>query len=667
MSNLHKKQKAWPKRHLPRDDRQTGSCMPLDCPTTAPVEAAVDWTAPRAERRMGAPERRKLAKPKSSPAHVSTNEPFSEAIAAALQSHDTFPRGDITTRSVERSELEMVMLALNNVGRGIQLIDYTGRVLVCNDQAAEMLGVTREFLSAKPLFVEVVEEQYRRNEFSACPPEIKAELIRQFLLRQPELYQRHRPDGRVLEVCSVPLAEGGVVRTHTDITERWKAEQRVKYMAHHDFLTGLANRARFQEEVTAAIEGAPGFSVLLIDIDHFKRVNDTHGHEFGDALLKEVADRVQATLRANDLAARLGGDELALLVRDVPDPAIGERVAAAIVAGMERSFEESGKALIPSVSVGVVTIPSGMTDPAERRQVIWRADMALYSAKASGRGCWRTFMPEMAERELREKALLTEIRTAIAEKQFDVFYQPIVDLTSGEISGFEALIRWHHPTRGLLAAGEFVPVLESTGLITQVGLWVLGRACQDAMQWPKHIRIFVNLSPRQLSNSGLLIAVTDVLRQSGLLPERLELEITETSMMQTSALAENTISALRKMGIRIALDDFGTGYSSLSHISTLHFDTIKIDRSFVTDAAERVASAAIVRAVASIARELSIGTVAEGVETVEQLEWIRSVGCREAQGYLFSKPIPLAAATAMIQKPDCRSRRKNDTTLKVKR
>jgi len=647
LSNLLKITNAMSEPHLPNDECQTDSCVTPKIPSAAAAEV-VDWTASRAERRVGAPERRKLAQPGRLSGHEATSQPFSHAIAAAFEDRDIFPHGDTVTPPAERSELEMVMLALNNVGRGVQLIDHTGRILVCNDQAAEMLGVSREFLAGKPLFVEVVEEQYRRREFSACPPEIKAELIRQFLLRQPELYHRYRPDGTVLEVCSVPLAEGGVVRTHTDITERWQAEQRVKYLAHHDFLTGLVSRAKFQDEVTAAIKGESGFAMLLIDIDNFKHVNDTHGHEFGDALLREVSNRIQVGVRASDLAARLGGDELALLVRDVSDAVIGGRVAAAIVAGMKLAFEHSGKTLIPSVSVGLVTIPPEMTDPAERSQVIWRADMALYSAKAAGRGCWCSFVPEMAQRELREKALLSEIRIAIADEQFDVFYQPIVNVASSGISGFEALIRWHHPTRGLLAAGEFVPVLETTGLITQVGQWVLGRACRDAMQWPEHIRIFVNLSPRQLSSPGILAAVTEILQQSGLQPERLELEITETSMMQTSGHAEKTISALRTMGIRIALDDFGTGYSSLSHISTFHFDTIKIDRSFVTDAAERVASAAIVRAVTFIAQELSIGTVAEGVETVEQLDWIRSVGCREAQGYLFSKPLPLAEATALI-------------------
>ena len=650
MNDFNKKRPGGPDRYssdLHREKLPIGLCISNDRTTPVPT-VAVDWTEPRAERRYGAPDRRKSAKSPSRAVPTVTNESIGKVIETALRDRDTFPRGENTTNPVERSDYDTLMLTLNNVGRGVQMIDHTGRVLVCNDQAAEMLGVSQEFLAAKPLFVEVVEEQYRRQEFAACPPEIKAELIRQFLSRQPELYQRRRPDGRVVEVCSVPLADGGVVRTHTDITERWQAEQRVKYMAHHDFLTGLANRARFQEEVTIAIENGDGFAVLLIDVDYFKRVNDTHGHHFGDALLKDVADRIQTNARSTDLAARLGGDEFALLVRGVPDATIGERVATAIIAGMERPFGSLGKVLIPSVSVGVVTITSETMDLAERQQVVWRADLALYSAKSAGRGCWRTFLPEMAQRELQEKALLLEIRTAIAEEQFEVYYQPIVEIASNRISGFEALVRWHHPTRGLLAAGEFIPVLESTGLITQVGQWVLERACRDAMQWAEHIRIFVNLSPRQLSNSSLLSAVTEILRRSGLPPERLELEITETSMMQTSVHAENTISAFRNMGIRIALDDFGTGYSSLSHISTLHFDTIKIDRSFVTDAAESVASAAVVRAVTSIARELSIGTVAEGVETLEQLAWIRSVGCREAQGYLFSKPVALAAATAMI-------------------
>lgn len=622
--------------------------------STSASPTFIDWTEQHVDRRRRVPDRQSPNLLSQMATPIDASESFGKAIATAIQDRDTFPRGRILAEPAERSELEMATLALNNVGRGVQLIDHTGRVVVCNDQAAEMLGVSREFLASKPLFVEVVEEQYRLKEFSACPPEIKAEIVRQFLLRQPELYQRQRPDGTVLEVCSIPLADGGVVRTHTDITERWQAEQRVQYLAHHDFLTGLVNRAKFQEELTAAMEGEADFALLLIDVDHFKRVNDTHGHQFGDALLKEVAHRIKSTVRNGDLTARLGGDELALLVRDVSDPVVGERVAGSIVAAMERCFEDSGKALIPSVSVGLVTISPELVDPAERRQAIWRADMALYSAKAAGRGCWRAFMPEMAQRELQEKALLTEIRSAIAEKQFDVFYQPVVDVASNAISGFEALIRWHHPTRGLLPAGEFVPLLESTGLITQVGQWVLERACRDAMGWPSRIRIFVNLSPRQLANSGLLAAVTDILHRSGLPPERLELEITETSMLQTSVHAERTITALRQLGIRIALDDFGTGFSSLSHISTLHFDTIKIDRSFVTDAAERAASAAIVRAVTFIARELSIGTVAEGVETVEQLAWIRDAGCREAQGYLFSQPVPLAAVKAMINAENSR-------------
>lgn len=629
-------------------DESSGGRQASPNESAAPRGTIVDWTRPCGKRRIGLVDRRKPVTLPAPQLEAPTSEQVDEAIATARQHQDIFPRGDVTTAPAERTEVETTLLALNHVGCGVQMIDHTGRVVVFNQQAAEMLGVTPEFLASKPLFVEVVEEQFRRNEFSACPPEVKAELLRQLVPRQPQVYRRHRPDGRVVEVSSIPLAEGGVVRTHTDITDRWEAEQRVKYMAHHDFLTGLANRARFQEEVDIAIGSAGSFAVLLIDIDFFKRVNDTHGHHFGDALLTEVGNRLRTTARSEDLVARLGGDELALLVRDVPDASIGERIANAIITVMEHPFEESGKVLVPSVSVGVVTISREMKDPDERRQVIWRADLALYSAKAAGRGRWHAFDPAMAQRELSEQALLTEIRVAIAKEQLEVFYQPVVEVASNEVAGFEALIRWRHPTRGLLPAGEFLPTLESTGLIVQVGQWVLGRACRDAMHWPEHVRVLVNLSPRQLSHPGLMDAVTDALHESGLSSDRLELEITETSMMQTSGRTEATIQALRNLGIRIALDDFGTGYSSLSHISTLHFDTIKIDRSFVTDAAERVECAAVVRAVASIARDLSIGTVAEGVETQEQLAWIRNLGCSEAQGFLFSKPLPLEAATAMV-------------------
>ena len=561
--------------------------------------------------------------------------------------------GRPTTVSAEAaqalSDIATMRIAIDHVGRGIQMIDETGRVVVANAKAAEMLGVDPEFLATKPLLSEVVAEQWRRDEFKANSEEVKRRLAVHAIEDQPPRYRRLRPDGRVVEVENVRLASGGVVRTHTDVTDRHEAEQRIVFLAHNDFLTGLANRAGFQEAIDSAVEGGEGFAVILIDVDYFKQVNDTLGHTFGDALLQEVARRVRTQVREGDVAARIGGDELAILIASVPDRSVAEAIAAKIVDAIRLPFEHAERATMPSASVGVTFVPGDPAQPANAELALWQADTALYCAKAAGRGCWRSFDPSMAIREIEQRRMLVELRTAFEEKQFDVFYQPIVDPKLGVINGFEALIRWQHPSRGLIAAAEFIHLVEASGLIVPLGLWVLKRACEDALAWPENVRTLVNLSPRQLSSPGLVDSIRQTLADTGLSPHRLELEITESSIIQSVDVAQRVLTTLRTLGVRVALDDFGTGFSSLSHVRTLPFDTIKIDSSFVSDAAVRADSGAIVRAITSLARDLGIRTIAEGVETKRQLDWIQSAGCDEAQGYLFSRPVPKAAAQILLR------------------
>ena len=547
------------------------------------------------------------------------------------------------------SDIATMRIAMEHVGRGVQMIDETGRIVVANAKAAEMLGVAPEFLATKPLVSEVVAEQWRLDEFKANSEEVKRRIASHQLDNQPLRYRRLRPDGRVVEVENVRLAGGGVVRTHTDVTDRHEAEQRIVFLAHNDFLTGLANRAGFQQAIDSAVEGSEGFAVVLIDVDYFKQVNDTFGHTFGDALLQEVARRVRTQVREGDVAARIGGDELAILIASVPDRSVAEGIAAQIVDAIRLPFEHAGRATMPSASVGVTFVPGGPAEPANAELALWQADTALYCAKAAGRGCWRSFDPSMATREIEQRRMLVELRTAFDEKQFDVFYQPIVDPKLNLISGFEALIRWQHPSRGLIAATEFIHLVEASGLIVPLGSWVLQRACEDALAWPENVRTLVNLSPRQLSSPGLVDSIRQTLADTGLSPHRLELEITESSIIQSVDVAQRVLTTLRTLGVRIALDDFGTGFSSLSHLRSLPFDTIKIDSSFVSDAAVRADSGAIVRAITSLARDLGIRTIAEGVETERQLDWIQRAGCDEAQGYLFSRPVPKAAAQKLLR------------------
>jgi diguanylate cyclase (GGDEF)-like protein/PAS domain S-box-containing protein len=434
-----------------------------------------------------------------------------------------------------------------------------------------------------------------------------------------------------------------VVGTLIDITRRKNAETRVAHMAMHDALTNLPNRNLFNrnlhEALRSAADAASGYAVLACDLDRFKAVNDTFGHPAGDRLLCLVAERIRTVVRRQDCVARLGGDEFALILRDITDTAIAERVCQRIINAIGEPILLDGNAIHVGISIGVAHV-SGEGLSAE--QVFRRADNALYQAKAAGRNAYRLYDAATHAQVATRSHIALDMKEAIRRGDFFLVYQPVIDIITERVSSFEALMRWNHPERGLISPGEFIPVAEETGLIVPLGAWALREACREAMRWPDDVRIGVNVSAVQF-NGELEETVLGALTESGLPAGRLKLEVTESLLMRNPEQAFAVLHRLRDMGVRIALDDFGTGYSSLSYLRRFPFDKLKIDRAFVKDIVDPDA-AAIVRAVVGIGERLGMGVVAEGVETLEQLDIVRREGCTEVQGFLFSKPLPPAEA-----------------------
>jgi diguanylate cyclase (GGDEF)-like protein len=432
------------------------------------------------------------------------------------------------------------------------------------------------------------------------------------------------------------------------LAARQKLEAQLTHMAHHDGLTALPNRLLFREEMerelARARRGEP-VAVLCVDLDHFKRVNDTLGHAAGDALLQAAAERLRACVRETDIVARLGGDEFAIVQVLADQPRAATVLAERLIADLSRPFDIEGHQVVVGASVGIALAPS---DGTEADQLMKSADMALYRAKADGRGVLRYFESEMDAKMQARRALELDLRKALAEHEFELFYQPIVDLQSNRVAGFEALLRWNHPTQGLIPPGEFIPIAEDMGLIIPLGEWVLRRACLEAAGWPDNIKVAVNLSPAQFKSKTLALAVTSALADSGFPASRLELEITESVLLQDNDTVRAILHQLRDLGVRISMDDFGTGYSSLSYLRSFPFDKIKIDQSFVRDMCLHDDSIAIVRAVAGLGRNLGMSTTAEGVETNEQLGRLRDEGCTEVQGYLFSRPLPASEVPRLL-------------------
>ncbi|MGJ4997851.1 putative bifunctional diguanylate cyclase/phosphodiesterase [Bradyrhizobium sp. HKCCYLS3077] len=465
---------------------------------------------------------------------------------------------------------------------------------------------------------------------------------------------RHRKaDGSEIEVLTYGReitfdGRDGVLVAIVDITERRRAEARIAYMAHHDGLTGLPNREFFQQRLTQALDGAVSganrIAVMCIDLDLFKNVNDSFGHPIGDRLLQAVAGRLRQNMDGGSLAARLGGDEFAVIVSQTGADDASE-CATRLIAALSAPYDIDGNELVIGASIGIALSPS---DGTSCEELMKNADMALYRSKQDGGRVHRFFEREMDLQAQKRRDMEQDLRHAFAQGEFELHYQPLMDVATNTVSGFECLLRWRHPDKGMISPAEFVPVAEDIGLIVPLGEWVLREACHEAAKWPDGVAVAVNLSPVQFRSRHLVQVVVQALAQSGLAPERLELEITESILLAETEANLATLHQLRQLGIRISMDDFGTGYSSLSYLRSFPFDKIKIDRSFVKDLGLRSDCLAIVRAIAGLGRSLNITTTAEGVETSDQLNWLRAEGCNQVQGFLFSPAKPASEIAALL-------------------
>lgn len=555
---------------------------------------------------------------------------------------------------------EHLGLTLDSMGQGIILVTKDQRIPVMNRQALQLLELPEEMLRQKPSYADFVSYLDARGEFASVSTPEGTSAIEYFARRNADgtypTYERTRPNGVVLEVRTTALPDGGFVRTLTDITPKRQAQEAVVRLASEDALTGLANRRHFREEVEKAVlrqkgpktEGEDaGFALLHMDLDWFKVVNETLGHWIGDTLLQSVSERLTATVRSGILVARLGGDEFGILLPDTCSTEQPEALAARLGEVLSQPYEIYGQHIRVGVSIGIVLAPSDGNDP----EFLLRAcDMALYAAKAAGRGTYRFFHKSMAEQLRVKHQLELDLRTALDSDQLTLNYQPILGIATKTVNGFEALMRWDHPIRGMVPPSEFIPIAEETGLIVPLGSWALRKACEQAIHWPEELNVAVNVSPMQFRAGNLVATVADVLRETGLSPGRLELEITETILMQESDSTVLVLHQLRELGVRISMDDFGTGYSSLSYLRSFPLNKIKIDRAFVKDLGVSAASDVIIRSVIDIARTLEMTTTAEGVETREQFDRLAALGCSEAQGYFLSKAVPVSQVPELITK-----------------
>ncbi len=544
--------------------------------------------------------------------------------------------------SRERLTLEKQRLdrAVNNMTQGLLLFDAERRLVVCNQRYIEMYGLSAEVVKPGSSFRDIIAHRKATGSFTGDVDDYAGRVLRDVGVRNSMVVETS--DGRSIQILNEPLADGGWVATHEDITERRRIEERITHLAHYDALTDLPNRTMFHEHLRgelAAIADGEEIAVHYIDIDEFKGVNDALGHLVGDELLKSVARNLLRCAGPSDFVARLGGDEFAIVQSAVTSLDQINDLVERVFQAIRTPFDCMGHQLTTDASIGIALAPAHGT---ALDQILRNADMAMYAAKSAGRRTYRFFEPEMDAKIRERRQLEIDLRHAIAHGGLEVHYQPCLGLKDDRITGCEALVRWCHPERGMVSPAEFIPVAEDTGLINEIGEWVLATACRDAAAWPDDIRLAVNVSPVQFKSGTLALKIVAALAASNFPASRLELEITEAVLIRDDDAALAILHQLRAIGVRIALDDFGTGYSSLSYLHRFPFDKIKIDRCFVDDIAGPDGSASIVQAVVNLAAARRMTTTAEGVETEEQQRLLRTLGCSEMQGYLFSAAKPVA-------------------------
>jgi diguanylate cyclase (GGDEF)-like protein len=546
------------------------------------------------------------------------------------------------TSEIERERLQALIAHLP---QGVCMFDQHEQLVVSNARYAEIYGVDPQSIRPGMLLRQILELRVASGAYHGDPTSYllnlnaagrKAEF---FGVNQE--YVQELTNGRVVQMVTQLMNDGGWVSTHEDITEKRRTEARIQHMARHDALTDLPNRSFLKESISEGLKRVrrgDDMAVLCMDLDRFKAVNDTLGHPIGDQLLQVVAERIRSSIRETDTAARLGGDEFAILQIGVSQPQGASILASRLVETLAVPYVIQDHHLVIGCSVGIALAP---LDGEDAEDLLKKADLALYRAKLDGRGLYRFFEAEMDARVQARRLLELDLRSALANKEFALHYQPVIRLDHGEVTGLEALLRWTHPRRGSVSPAEFIPLAEETGLIVPIGEWVVRQACKDATAWPEHVRVAVNISPVQFKTTSLVPTITSALAWSGLPASRLELEITESVLLQDTEATFATLHQLRALGVHVSMDDFGTGYSSLSYLQRFPFDKIKIDQSFVRDMGNNKQSLAIIQAVTNLGATLGMATTAEGVETRDQLDQLRAHGCTEVQGYYFSKPKPI--------------------------
>jgi diguanylate cyclase (GGDEF)-like protein len=568
---------------------------------------------------------------------------------AELQDKEADLRRHKTELQAQNQRLDA---ALNNMSQGLAMFDHNERLVVCNERYREIHRLSRDQVKPGTSLVEHLTHRHRQCGFPGDVDDYVAEIRARVWASGSRLHEYQDNDRRTFAVKNNRMDDGGWVATFEDVSDRRLDEAKIRRLAHNDLLTGLANRPYFLDQLEKAHQrlhdnGQP-FTVLMLDLDRFKHVNDSLGHAIGDTLLKQVAGRLEASLRTSDVLARLGGDEFTVIQTATgrfsslaeAAPVMQESAIALsnrIVDLLGQPFDINGHNVVISASIGIAMAPYDGVEPDE---LMRKADLALYRTKSEGRNGWSFFNQEMAAGADERRQLEMDMRAGLSRDEFELYYQPQVDVATQSLCGMEALIRWRHPTQGLITPNRFIPLAEDTGLITALGDWILHTGCTEAVRWPPHVKIAINISPVQFRKSNLIDVILCSLVESGLPPERLELEITEQVLLENDPEYLSTLHQLRNIGVSIALDDFGTGYSSLGYLKMFPFDKIKIDRSFAGELLERSDCAAIVCAVINLGRALDIVTIAEGVETQAQFHALHAAGVNQVQGYLFGRPMP---------------------------